>query len=85
MCNSANLRKHANNWAFFHHKIMVKLDLLCGVVVRVRDESISLPDYSARMNIQLFKAVDFNEKIRERGADEDVTVQHIYRIAKDEH
>jgi len=37
------------------------------------------------MNTQLLKAVDFNEKIRERGADEDVTVQHIYHIAKDEH
>jgi hypothetical protein len=36
------------------------------------------------MNTQLIKAVDFNEKIRERGADEDVTVQHVCRIAKDE-
>jgi hypothetical protein len=36
------------------------------------------------MNTQLLKAVDFNEKIRERGADEDVTVQHVCRIAKDE-
>jgi len=36
------------------------------------------------MNTQLIKAVDFNEKIRERDTDEDVTVQHVCHIAKDE-
>ncbi len=36
------------------------------------------------MNIQLLKAADFNEKLHERGADNDVTVQRICRVAKDE-
>ncbi|MCX6003501.1 MAG: hypothetical protein NTX46_03620 [Chloroflexi bacterium] len=52
--------------------------------VVINDESISLAAYAARMNIQLLKAVDFNEKLHERGADNDVTVQRICRVAKDE-
>lgn len=51
--------------------------------VRLKDEStISLASYAARMNIQLLKAADFNEKLREHGCS--VTVQKICRVAKDE-
>ena len=51
--------------------------------VRLKDEStISLASYAARMNLQLLKAADFNEKLREHGCN--ATVQKICRIAKDE-
>jgi len=53
--------------------------------VRLKDETtISLASYVARMEIQLLKAADFNEKMREKGCSKDVTVQKICRIAKDE-
>lgn len=53
--------------------------------VRLKDEStISLSSYTARMNIQLLKASDFNEKLRERETPKKVTVQKICRIAKEE-
>jgi len=53
--------------------------------VRLKDETeISLATYAARMNIQLLKASDFNEKIRERGVPKEITVQRICRIAREE-
>jgi len=53
--------------------------------VRLKDETeISLPAYAARMNIQILKAADLNEKLRERGAPKSVTVQKICRMSKDE-
>jgi len=52
--------------------------------VIINDEQISLPAYAARMNIQLLKAADFNEKLRERGVDERVTTQSICRASADE-
>jgi DNA-binding Lrp family transcriptional regulator len=53
--------------------------------VRLKDETvISLATYTARMNIQLLKAADFNEKLRERSVPKEITVQKICRIAKDE-
>ena len=53
--------------------------------VRLKDETvISLATYAARMNLQLLKAADFNEKLRERGISKEVTVQRVCRIAKDE-
>ena len=53
--------------------------------VRLKDETIiSLASYASRMNIQLLKAADFNEKLRERGMPKEVTVQKICRISKDE-
>jgi len=53
--------------------------------VRLKDETeINLPAYAARMNIQLLKASDFNEKLRERGIPKNVTVQRICRVARDE-
>jgi hypothetical protein len=36
------------------------------------------------MEIQLLKASDFNEKLRERGCPKGVTVQKVCKIAKDE-
>ena len=53
--------------------------------VRVKDETtVSLASYAGRLNIQLLKATDFNEKLRERGVPKDITVQKICRIAKNE-
>jgi len=53
--------------------------------VRLKDETtISLASYTARMNVQLLKAADFNEKLRERGVPKAVTVQKICRFARDE-
>lgn len=50
--------------------------------VKMKDESvISLASYAARINVQLLKVVDFDEKMRERGFDKDVTAQKICRIA----
>ena len=52
--------------------------------VRLKDGAeISLPAYAARMNIQLLKASDFNQKLRERGCLR-ATVQKICRIARNE-
>ncbi len=53
--------------------------------VRLKDETeISLPSYASRMNIQLLKASDFNQKLLERGCPKTVSVQRICRVAKDE-
>jgi len=54
-----------------------KVQLKDGIV-------ISLATYAARMNIQLLKASDFNEKLRKRGCSENVNVQKICRFAKEE-
>ncbi|MFC1803989.1 hypothetical protein ACFL0D_08515 [Thermoproteota archaeon] len=53
--------------------------------VTLEDESqISLASYAQRMNIQLLKAVDFNQRLRERGIPKYVTVQKICRASKNE-
>lgn len=53
--------------------------------VRLKDDmEIGLGAYAARMNIQLLKASDLNQKLRERGVPKEVTIQKICRIAKDE-
>ncbi len=53
--------------------------------VRLKDETvISLPSYAARMNVQLLKASDFNDKLRGRGLHQRITVQKLCRIAKNE-
>ena len=41
-------------------------------------------EYAQRMNIQLLKAVDFNQKLKDRGVPKYVTVQKICRASKDE-
>ena len=48
------------------------------------DRTISLTSYTARMNIQLLKAADFNNKLHQRGCPKEVSVQKICKIAKDE-
>jgi len=53
--------------------------------VRLKDETvISLASYAARMNIQLLKAADFNQRLRERGCPVKVTVQKICKVARNE-
>ncbi len=53
--------------------------------VRLEDgSSINLPSYAQRMNIQLLKAVDFNQRLRDKGVPQYVTVQKICRASKDE-
>jgi len=53
--------------------------------VRLRNGAeVSLPSYAGRMNIQLLKAVDFNQKLHERGCPKTVTVQKICKVAKRE-
>jgi hypothetical protein len=53
--------------------------------VKLKDETvISLASYAARINIQLLKASDFNEKMREKGVSKESTVQGVCRAAKNE-
>ena len=53
--------------------------------VQLKDgSSISLATYAARMNVQLLKAADFNEKLRERGCSTKISVQKICRAARNE-
>jgi hypothetical protein len=53
--------------------------------VILKDQAkISLSSYAARINIQLLKAADFNEKMRERGIPKELTVQSVCRIAREE-
>jgi hypothetical protein len=52
--------------------------------VTVGHDSLSLAQYAARINIQLLKAVDLNEMLRERGVEKDVTVQQICSRSKNE-
>ena len=53
--------------------------------VKLKDQSkISLAAYAARINIQLLRAADFNQKLRERGVPKEVTAQGVCRVAKDE-
>jgi hypothetical protein len=53
--------------------------------VRLKDGStISLASYAARLNTQLLKASDLNQKLREKGGSVKVTVQKIMRIARNE-
>jgi len=50
--------------------------------VYLKDGAVDLPTYAARMNIQLLKATDFNEKLRARGCK--LTIQKICRVAGNE-
>jgi hypothetical protein len=53
--------------------------------VKLKDQTkISLAAYAARINIQLLRAADFNEKMREKGLPKEVTVQGVCRVAKNE-
>ena len=53
--------------------------------VKLKDQTkISLAAYAARINIQLLRAADFNQKLRERGVPKEITVQGVCRVARDE-
>jgi hypothetical protein len=53
--------------------------------VQLKDGStISLAQYTARRDLQLLKASDFNQKLRERGCPKGVTVQKVCKRARDE-
>ena len=45
---------------------------------------LALPSYAERLNIQLHKASDLNQRLQERGVDKRITVQKICKAAKDE-
>jgi hypothetical protein len=46
--------------------------------------AITLAQYAERLNVQLLRASDFNEKLRDRAVPKDVTVQKICKAARDE-
>lgn len=50
--------------------------------VKVNDESVDLPTYAARQNIQILKAAELNQKLRERGCK--ITAQKICKVAANE-
>jgi hypothetical protein len=52
--------------------------------VVVGNETLSLARYAARVNIQLLKAVDLNEMLRQRGVEKHVTAQKICTRARNE-
>jgi hypothetical protein len=52
--------------------------------IPIGNESISLAQYAARMNIQLLKAADLNEMLHNRGIEKHVTVQKICTRARNE-
>ena len=53
--------------------------------VKLKDETvISLATYAARINIQLLKGADFNQKMQEKGISKNITIQGICRVAKNE-
>jgi hypothetical protein len=53
--------------------------------IRLRnDHTLSLPAYTKTMNIEIYKASDFNAKLHERGCDKKITVQRICKLARDE-
>lgn len=53
--------------------------------VQLREgQMIALTSYASRMNIQLLKASQFNQKLREHGCALEATVQKICRVARDE-
>ena len=52
--------------------------------VVVSGQTISLASYANRLNTNLIKATDFNEKLREHGCKPTVTIQSICKAARDE-
>lgn len=48
------------------------------------NKAITLAQYAERLNVQLLRASDFNEKLRDRAVPKDVTVQKICKAARDE-
>lgn len=52
--------------------------------VRIGQEKITLAQYAARKNLDLIKASDLNQRLRNRNVDQFVTVQKICRFVQDE-
>jgi hypothetical protein len=52
--------------------------------VAIGNDSVSLAQYAARMNIQLLKAADLNEMLHHRGVEKQVTAQEICIRARNE-
>jgi DNA polymerase III delta prime subunit len=52
--------------------------------ISIGNDSLSLAQYAARMNIQLLKAADLNETLHHRDVEKDVTVQKICKGARNE-
>jgi len=52
--------------------------------VVVNGEKVTLAQYAGRLNVELLRPADFNDKLRERRRDRSLTVQKICRICKDE-
>jgi len=52
--------------------------------VMVGGQAINLASHANRMNVNLLKAADFNERLREHGCKPNVTVQSICKAARDE-
>jgi hypothetical protein len=50
----------------------------------VNDQTMSLASYANRLNINILKAVDFNQKLRERGCRTNITIQKLCAVTKDE-
>ncbi len=46
--------------------------------------TITLAQYAERLNVQLLRASNFNEKLRDKGVPKDATVQKICKAARDE-
>jgi hypothetical protein len=50
----------------------------------IGNESLSLAQYAARVNVQLLKAADLNEMLHNRGVEKQVTVQKVCTRARNE-
>lgn len=48
------------------------------------NDTLTLAQYAERLNVQLLRASNFNEKLRDKGVSKDVTVQKICKVTKDE-
>jgi len=52
--------------------------------VKTGDYILTLGQYAQRLNIQLLKASDLNDRLNKHGIDKEITLQRICRLAKDE-
>jgi len=50
----------------------------------VNDQNMSLASYANRLNINILKAADFNQKLREHGTKTNITIQKLCTVTKDE-
>jgi hypothetical protein len=59
-------------------------DIHVKVANGTNNGTITLAQYAERLNVQLLRASNFNEKLRDREVPKDVTVQKICKAARDE-